>query len=86
MGFCSMIALCAHGVCMARAKFSRHSNWPTTRCSDDFAHLSISAKSPLGIPWIEPDAIAPAVVFLASDEASMMSGATYDVIDRDSAN
>ena len=45
-----------------------------------------SAKSPLGVPWIEPEAIAPAVVFLASDEAYMVSGATYDVTGGDSAN
>jgi NAD(P)-dependent dehydrogenase (short-subunit alcohol dehydrogenase family) len=46
----------------------------------------LSAKSPLGVPWIEPEAIAPAVVFLASDEAYMVSGATYDVTGGDSAN
>jgi NAD(P)-dependent dehydrogenase (short-subunit alcohol dehydrogenase family) len=44
------------------------------------------AKSPLGVPWIEPEAIAPAIVFLASDEAHMVSGATYDVTAGDSAN
>jgi NAD(P)-dependent dehydrogenase (short-subunit alcohol dehydrogenase family) len=46
----------------------------------------LAAKTPLGIPWIEPDAIAPVVVFLASDEAAMVSGATYDVTGGDSAN
>lgn len=50
------------------------------------AKKMLSAKSPLGIPWIEPEAIAPAVVFLASDEACMVSGATYDVTGGDSAN
>ena len=50
------------------------------------AKTKLSAKSPLGIPWIEPEAIAPAVVFLASDEAYMVSGATYDVTGGDSAN
>jgi NAD(P)-dependent dehydrogenase (short-subunit alcohol dehydrogenase family) len=44
------------------------------------------AKSPLGVPWIEPEAIAPVVVFLAFDEAYMVSGATYDVTAGDSAN
>jgi NAD(P)-dependent dehydrogenase (short-subunit alcohol dehydrogenase family) len=38
------------------------------------------------VPWIEPEAIAPAVVFLASDEACMVSGATYDVTGGDSVN
>jgi NAD(P)-dependent dehydrogenase (short-subunit alcohol dehydrogenase family) len=50
------------------------------------AKAKLIAKSPLGIPWIEPEAIAPVVVFLASDEASMVSGATYDVTGGDSAN
>ncbi|WP_213775558.1 mycofactocin-coupled SDR family oxidoreductase [Bradyrhizobium sp. dw_78] len=50
------------------------------------AKQKLAAKSPLGVPWIEPEAIAPAVVFLASDEAYMVSGATYDVTGGDSAN
>jgi NAD(P)-dependent dehydrogenase (short-subunit alcohol dehydrogenase family) len=50
------------------------------------ARKRLIAKSPLGVPWIEPEAIAPAVVFLASDEAYMVSGATYDVTGGDSAN
>jgi NAD(P)-dependent dehydrogenase (short-subunit alcohol dehydrogenase family) len=50
------------------------------------AKQKLTAKSPLGVPWIEPEAIAPAVVFLASDEAFMVSGATYDVTGGDSAN
>jgi NAD(P)-dependent dehydrogenase (short-subunit alcohol dehydrogenase family) len=50
------------------------------------AKQRLSAKSPLGVPWIEPDAIAPAVLFLASDEAYMVSGATHDVTGGDSAN
>src|SRR5208282_3255285 len=29
------------------------------------AKKRLVAKSPLGVPWIEPEAIAPAVVFLA---------------------
>ena len=50
------------------------------------AKTRLSAKSPLGVPWIEPEAVAPAVVFLASDDAFMVSGATYDVTGGDSAN
>jgi SDR family mycofactocin-dependent oxidoreductase len=53
---------------------------------EDEAKQKLRAKSPLGVPWIEPEAIAPAVVFLASDEAYMVSGATYDVTGGDSAN
>lgn len=43
------------------------------------------AKTPLGAPWIEPEDLAPVVVFLASDAARMVSGATYDVTGGDSA-
>ena len=47
------------------------------------AGTRLSAKSPLGVPWIEPEArSAPADVFLASDAAFMVSGATYDVTRR----
>ncbi len=49
------------------------------------AKEKLAARSPLGVSWIEPEAIAPAVVFLASDEAYMVSGATYDVTGGDSA-
>lgn len=34
------------------------------------AKQKLSAKSPLGVAWLPPEAIAPAVVFLASDEAT----------------
>lgn len=50
------------------------------------AKAKLIAESPLGTPWIEPEAIAPVVVFLASDEAHMVSGATYDVTAGDSGN
>lgn len=50
------------------------------------ARKILTVKSPLGVPWIDPKDIAPIVVFLASDEARMISGATYDVTAGDSAN
>jgi NAD(P)-dependent dehydrogenase (short-subunit alcohol dehydrogenase family) len=50
------------------------------------AKKRLIAKTPLGVPWIEPEAVAPAVVFLASDDAYMVTGATYDVTGGDSAN
>jgi len=53
---------------------------------EEEAKEKLSAKSPLGVPWLPADAIAPAVVFLASDDAYMVSGATYDVTGGDSAN
>ena len=43
-------------------------------------------KTPLGVPFVEPEDVAPVVVFLASDEAKMVSGATYDVTGGDSAH
>lgn len=50
------------------------------------AKKRLSAKSPLCVPWLSPESVAPAVVFLASDDACMVSGATYDVTAGDSAN
>ena len=50
------------------------------------AKTKLLAKSPLGVPWIDPEDVAPVVVFLASDEARMVSGAAYDVTGGDSAN
>ncbi len=49
------------------------------------ARKILTAKTPLGVPWIEPKDVAPVVVFLASDAARMVSGATYDVTAGDSA-
>ena len=50
------------------------------------AKEALTKKTPLGVPWIEPEAIAPMIVFLASDAAAMVSGATFDVTGGDSAN
>jgi NAD(P)-dependent dehydrogenase (short-subunit alcohol dehydrogenase family) len=46
----------------------------------------LAAKSPLGVPWIEPADVAPVVAFLASDEARMISGSSFAVTAGDSAN
>jgi NAD(P)-dependent dehydrogenase (short-subunit alcohol dehydrogenase family) len=46
----------------------------------------LTTKTPLGVPWIEPDDVAPIVVFLASDAARMVSGSTFAVTGGDSAN
>ena len=53
---------------------------------EEEARKILMGKSPLGVPWIEPEAVAPVVVFLASDAARMVSGATYDVTGGDSAH
>ncbi len=50
------------------------------------AKARLAARTPLHVPWIEPEDIAPIAVFLASDEARMVSGATYDATGGDSAN
>ena len=50
------------------------------------ARKILATRSPLGVPWIEPEDVAPVVVFLAADAARMISGATYDVTGGDSAH
>ena len=50
------------------------------------AKQRLIARTPLGVPWLPPEAIAPVVTFLASDDARMVTGATYDVTGGDSAN
>ena len=40
---------------------------------------------PLQVGWLQPDDIAPAAVFLASDAANMVTGAEYEVTGGDSA-
>jgi NAD(P)-dependent dehydrogenase (short-subunit alcohol dehydrogenase family) len=50
------------------------------------ARTLLAARLPLRVPWIEPEDVAPVVVFLASDAARMVSGATYDVTGGDSAH
>ncbi|MBA3833374.1 MAG: SDR family NAD(P)-dependent oxidoreductase [Chthoniobacterales bacterium] len=47
----------------------------------------IAARLPqavMGIPWMQPDEVAPAVVFLCTDAANRVSGATYDASAGDS--
>jgi NAD(P)-dependent dehydrogenase (short-subunit alcohol dehydrogenase family) len=53
---------------------------------EETAKKLLTAKSPLGVPWIDPVDVAPVVAFLASDEARMVSGASFAVTAGDSAN
>lgn len=46
----------------------------------------LRTKTPLGVPWIEPEDVAPLVVFLASDAARMVSGTSFAATGGDSAN
>jgi NAD(P)-dependent dehydrogenase (short-subunit alcohol dehydrogenase family) len=46
----------------------------------------LAAKTPLGVAWIEPEDVAPVVVFLASDAGRMASGSTFEISGGDSAH
>jgi len=60
---------------------------PTGTSSDEIeARKMLINKTPLGVPWIEPEDVANVVVFLASNAARMVSGATFDVTAGDSAH
>jgi NAD(P)-dependent dehydrogenase (short-subunit alcohol dehydrogenase family) len=47
---------------------------------------ALKTKTPLGVPWVEPDDVAPLVVFLASDQARMVSGTSFSATGGDSAH
>lgn len=57
-----------------------------THIDEEEARKILIARTPLGIPWIEPDDVANVVSYLASDFAKMVSGATFDVTAGDSAH
>jgi NAD(P)-dependent dehydrogenase (short-subunit alcohol dehydrogenase family) len=46
----------------------------------------LTAKAPLGVPWIEPEDVAPLIVFLASDGARMVSGTSFAATGGDGAH
>lgn len=55
-------------------------------CDEAAAKKGLSGKSPLGVTWVEPEDVAPMVVFLALDEARMITGASFEVTGGDSAH
>jgi NAD(P)-dependent dehydrogenase (short-subunit alcohol dehydrogenase family) len=57
-----------------------------TVTDEQTAIKALKAKTPLGVPWLEPEDVAPLVVFLASDQARMVSGTSFAVTGGDSAH
>jgi NAD(P)-dependent dehydrogenase (short-subunit alcohol dehydrogenase family) len=47
---------------------------------------ALKTKTPLGVPWLEAEDVAPVVVFLASDAARMVSGTSFAATGGDSAH
>ncbi len=47
---------------------------------------AMTTKTPLGLPWLPPGDMAPAYVYLASDEARYVSGSIIEVTGGDSAH
>ena len=59
---------------------------PPENPSEEEVKRELAKNSPMKLPWLQPQDIAPVAVFLASDEAHFVSGATYDGTAGDSAN
>jgi NAD(P)-dependent dehydrogenase (short-subunit alcohol dehydrogenase family) len=58
---------------------------PPEKPTEDQVIAARLPRSPLGVPFLQPDHVAPAAVFLASKAAAMVTGACYDVTGGDSA-
>jgi len=43
------------------------------------AKMRLSPYAPQGVPWVEPEDVTAAVLFLLSDEARYMTGMAVDV-------
>jgi NAD(P)-dependent dehydrogenase (short-subunit alcohol dehydrogenase family) len=63
-----------------------HSEKAPDKFTIEQVEQGLSRQSPMHLPWLQPRDIAPVAVFLASDEAQLVSGATYDVTAGDSAH
>jgi NAD(P)-dependent dehydrogenase (short-subunit alcohol dehydrogenase family) len=61
---------------------------PTGDAAEDekTAVAGLLRKTPLGVPWVQPEDVAPLVVFLASDAARMVSGTSFAATGGDSAH
>ena len=58
---------------------------PPQPVTEQFAAQVRAAHTPLHLPWLQAEDMAPMAVFLASDEAARISGASFDVDGGDSA-
>ena len=63
-----------------------HTSPPAQTPTEEQVAREMAKKNPMKVPWLQPQDVAPVVVFLASGEAHLVSGATYDVTAGDSAN
>lgn len=59
---------------------------PPQTPSPEQAWTARKTQVPLKVGWLEPEDIAPAAVFLASDAAAMVTGAEFEVTAGDSAH
>lgn len=64
---------------------TEHSSAPPGDVPVDHITNNLSKQNAMHVPWVQPNDIAPVAIFLASDEARMVAGATYDVTAADSA-
>lgn len=55
------------------------------QADEETAVKGLRTKTPLGVAWVEPEDVAPLVVFLASDAARMVSGTSFAATAGDSA-
>ena len=69
----------------AQAAGDLHSDKSTEEL-EELTAKKMSGMTTMGVAFIDPDEIAPAVVFLASDAARMVSGAAIDVTGGNSAS
>jgi NAD(P)-dependent dehydrogenase (short-subunit alcohol dehydrogenase family) len=59
---------------------------PPKNPTEKEAYETRAPHMPLKVAWLQPEDLAPAAVFLASDLAGMVTGTTYDVTGGDNAN